>query len=107
MSKRNSRVPHYALVNAVHNVVKNNATFKIYYDAKGAESQSHYNAFGHCAGKIVMGIRKTLTDEVEFNPEYEVCIPTSIEFEKHLLGNLLKLPFFTTNTQNGGLLIYT
>ena len=51
-------------MNAVHNVVKNNATFKAYYDAKKAEGRTHYNALGHCAG-----IWKMLTDEVAFNLE--------------------------------------
>ena len=67
MSKRSSRVLRYALVNAAHNVVKNNATFKAYYDSKMAEGRSHYNALGHCDGKLVRVIWKTLTDEVEFN----------------------------------------
>lgn len=67
MSKRGSRVLRYALVNAAHNVVKNNATFKAYYDAKMAEGRTHYNALGHCAGKLVRVIWKMLTDEVEFN----------------------------------------
>ena len=44
MSKLGSRVLRYALVNAAHNVVKNNSTFKAYYDAKMAEGQTHYNA---------------------------------------------------------------
>lgn len=69
MSKRGSRVLRYALVNATHNVVKNNATFKAYYDAKMAEGRTHYNALGHCAGKLVRVIWKMLTDEVEFNLE--------------------------------------
>ncbi|MEO2656901.1 transposase [Enterocloster clostridioformis] len=69
MSKRGSRVLRYALVNAAHNVVKNNATFKAYYDAKRAEGRTHYNALGHCAGKLVRVIWKMLTDEVEFNLE--------------------------------------
>lgn len=34
ISKRGSKVIKYALVNAFHNVVKNNATFRTYYDAK-------------------------------------------------------------------------
>ena len=34
ISKRGSRVLRYALMNAAHNVVKNNATFKAYYDVK-------------------------------------------------------------------------
>ena len=67
MSKRGSKVLRYALVNAAHNVVKNNATFKSYYDAKMAEGRTHYNALGHCAGKLVRIIWKMLTDEVGFN----------------------------------------
>jgi transposase len=69
MSKRGSRVLRYALMNAAHNVVKNNATFRAYYDAKRAEGRTHYNALGHCAGKLVRVIWKMLTDEVEFNLE--------------------------------------
>ena len=69
MSKRGSRVLRYALINAAHNVVKNNATFKAYYDAKMAEGRSHYNALGHCAGKLVRVIWKMMTDEIEFNLE--------------------------------------
>ena len=69
MSKRGSRVLRYALINAAHNVVKNNATFKAYYDAKRAEGRTHYNALGHCAGKLVRVIWKMFTDEVEFNLE--------------------------------------
>ena len=67
MSKRGSKVLRYALVNAAHNVVKNNATFKSYYDAKMAEGRTHYNALGHCAGKLVRIIWKMMTDNVEFN----------------------------------------
>ena len=69
MSKRGSRVLRYALVNAAWNVVRNNATFKAYYDAKRAEGRSHYNALGHCAGKLVRVIWKMLTDNVAFNLE--------------------------------------
>lgn len=67
MSKRGSRVLRYALMNAAHNVVKNNATFKAYYDAKMAEGRTHYNALGHCAGKLVRVIWKMLTGKLEFN----------------------------------------
>ena len=67
MSKRGSRILRYALMNAAHNVVKNNATFKAYYDAKMAEGRTHYNALGHCAGKLVRVIWKMLTDKVSFN----------------------------------------
>ena len=67
MSKRGSRTLRFALINAAHNVVKNNASFKTYYDAKKAEGRTHYNALGHCAGKLVRVIYKMLTDNVEFN----------------------------------------
>ncbi len=67
MSKRGSKVLRYALINAAHNVVKNNATFKAYYDKKMAEGRSHYNALGNCAGKLVRVIWKMMTDDVDFN----------------------------------------
>lgn len=67
MSKRGSKVLRYALVNAAHNVVKNNATFAAYYDAKMAQGRTHYNALGHCAGKLVRVIFKMLTDNVDFS----------------------------------------
>lgn len=69
MSKRGSKVLIYALMNAAHNVVKNNVTFKNYYDAKMAEGRTHYNALGHCAGKLIRIIWKMLSDELEFNLE--------------------------------------
>ena len=56
----------YALMNAAHNAVKNNTTFKAFYDAKRAEGRSHYNALGHCPGKLVRVIWKMLTDEIDF-----------------------------------------
>ena len=67
MSKRGSCPLRYALINAAHNVVKNNKTFKDYYDQKISEGKSHYNALGHCAGKLVRIIYKMLTDNVSFN----------------------------------------
>ena len=67
MSKRGSKTLRYALINAAHNVVKNNSTFKAYYDAKMAEGRSHYNALGHCAGKLVRIIFKMMTDKLAFN----------------------------------------
>lgn len=69
MSKRGSKVLRYALINAAHNVVKNNATFKSYYDKKMAEGRTHYNALGHCAGKLVRVIFKMMTDDLAFNLE--------------------------------------
>lgn len=53
MSKRGSKVLRYALMNVAHNVVKNNATFEAYYEAKKSEGRSHYNALENCAGKLV------------------------------------------------------
>lgn len=67
MSKRGSKPLRYALINAAHNVVRNNKTFKEYYDKKLSEHKSHYNALGHCAGKLVRIIYKMLTDNVVFN----------------------------------------
>ena len=67
MSKRGSRALRYALINAAHNVVKNNKTFNDYYHQKVSEGRSHYNALGHCAGKLVRIIYKMLTDNVSFN----------------------------------------
>ena len=52
MTKRCSRVLRYALLNAAHNVVKNNATFKDYYDKKMGYGWSRYNVFRYCAGKL-------------------------------------------------------
>lgn len=67
MSKRGSSTLRYALMNAAHNIVKYNQTFKEYYDSKRAEGRGHYNALGHCAGKLVRVIYKMLKDDVEFN----------------------------------------
>lgn len=67
MSKRGSRALRFALINAAHNVVKNNKTFNDYYHQKVSEGRSHYNALGHCAGKLVRIIYKMLTDNVSFN----------------------------------------
>ena len=67
MSKRGSKTLRYALVNAAHNVVKNNDTFKSYYEAKRSEGRNHYNALGHCSGKLVRVIFKMLTENVAFD----------------------------------------
>ena len=67
MSKRGSKVLRYVLIDAAHNVVKNNAIFKAYYDVKMAEGRTHYNALGHCAGKLVRVIWKMMTNDLEFN----------------------------------------
>lgn len=67
MSKRGSRPLRYALINAAHNVVRNNKTFKDYYEQKISEGKSHYNSLGHCDRKLVRIIYKMLTDNVPFN----------------------------------------
>lgn len=67
MSKRGSKVLRFALINAAHNLVLNNKTFKAYYDLKVAEGRSHYNALGHCAGKLVRIIHKMLCCQLVFN----------------------------------------
>ena len=67
MSKRGSSALRYTLMNAAHNIVKYNQTFKEYYDSKRAEGRGHYNALEHCAGKLVRIIYKMLKDDVEFN----------------------------------------
>lgn len=67
MSKRGSSALRYILMNADHNIVKYNQTFKEYYDSKRAEGRGHYNALEHCAGKLLRIIYKMLKDDVEFN----------------------------------------
>jgi hypothetical protein len=69
MSKRGSRALRFALMNAAHNVVKNNKPFHDLYEKKRAEGRKHYNALGHCAGKLVRVIFKMMTDEVAFDLE--------------------------------------
>ena len=67
MSKRGSRTLRYALINAAHNVVKNNKTFQDFYERKREQGLTHYSALGHCAGKLVRIIHKMLTDDIAFN----------------------------------------
>lgn len=67
MSKRGSSALRYALINAAHNVVKYNDTFKAYYESKRAEGRGHYNALGPCAGKLVRIIYKMLSENVKFD----------------------------------------
>jgi transposase len=68
MSKRGSRTLRYALVYSAHNVVKNNESFRKYYDAKCAQGRGHYAALGHCAGKLVRVIFKLLSQDIAFDP---------------------------------------
>lgn len=67
MSKRGSKVLRYVLINEAHNVVKNNTTFKVFYNAKMGGGRTHYNALRHCAGKLVRVIWKMMTDDLKFN----------------------------------------
>lgn len=69
MSKRGSSVLRYALVYAAGNLAQNNKTFADYYSLKISQGRSHYNALGHCAGKLIRVIFKMLKDDVAFNLE--------------------------------------
>ena len=68
MSKRGSRVLRYALIYSAHNVVKNNETFRKYYDLKCSQGRGHYAALGHCAGKLVRILYKLLSQDISFDP---------------------------------------
>lgn len=72
-------------MNATHNVVKNNTTFKAYYDAKRVEGRTHYNALGHCAGKLVRVSGKCLLT---------MSNSISIDSENAPLGNFIKVTLF-------------
>lgn len=67
MSKRGSGMLRYSLVYSAHNVVKNNKTFRNYYELKRSQGKSHYSALGHVAHKLVRIIFKMLKDNVAFN----------------------------------------
>lgn len=67
MSKRGSGMLRYSLVYSAHNIVKNNKTFKEYYDLKRSQGKSHYCALGHVAHKLVRIIFKMLKENVTFN----------------------------------------
>lgn len=67
MSKRGSGMLRYSLVYSAHNVVKNNKTFKEYYDLKRSQGKSHYCALGHVSHKLVRIIFKMLKDNVVFD----------------------------------------
>ena len=67
MSKRGSSLLRYALILAANNVQLNTKTFNIYYNTKRAQGKLHYNALGHCAGKLVRTIFYMLKHNVTFN----------------------------------------
>ena len=56
MSKRGSSLLRYALILAANNVQLNTKTFNTYYNTKRLQGKLHYNALGHCAGKLVRNI---------------------------------------------------
>jgi len=68
MSKRGSRTLRYSLIYAAHNIVKNNETFRTYYELKRSQGRNHYAALGHCAGKLVRVLYKLLTEDIPFDP---------------------------------------
>lgn len=67
MSKRGSSLLRYALILAANNVQLNTKTFNDCYNIKRAQGKLHYNALGHCAGKLVRVIFYMLKNNVKFN----------------------------------------
>ena len=67
MSKRGSSLLRYALILAANNVQLNTKTFNTYYNTKRLQGKLHYNALGHCAGKLVRNIFYMLKRNVKFN----------------------------------------
>ncbi len=66
MSKRCSSILRYALILAANNVQLNTKTFNDYYNTKRAQGKLHYNALGHCAGKLVRTIFYMLKKQCHF-----------------------------------------
>ena len=62
------------ILESAQNVVKNNQTFKTYYDKKMADGRQHYNALGHCAGKLVRIPYKILTENIAFQLSWHCFI---------------------------------
>ena len=67
MSKRGSSLLRYALILAANNVHLNTKTFNDYYNTKRLQGKPHYNALGHCAGKLIRIIFYMLKHNVTFN----------------------------------------
>ena len=67
MSKRGSSLLRYALILAANNVQLNTKTFHEYYNTKRLQGKLHYNALGHCAGKLIRNIFYMLKHNVNFN----------------------------------------
>ena len=66
MSKRDSKLLRYALINAAWNVSLNNNTFKRYYDSKTAQGHSHYSALSQTAYELIYVLFKLLNDNIPF-----------------------------------------
>lgn len=67
MSKRGNSMLRYALINAAHNVTRNNDTFARYYASKITQGKSHYCALGHTAHKLIRVIFTLLTRNIAFD----------------------------------------
>lgn len=67
MSKRGSPLLRYALILAANNVRLNTKTFNDYYNMKISQGKLHYNALGHCAGKLIRNIFYMLKNNITFN----------------------------------------
>lgn len=66
MSKRGNSLLRQHLVLSAHNIVKNNETFKAYYESKRDQGKTHYSALGHCATKLLRVMYKLECDQVSF-----------------------------------------
>jgi len=67
MSKRGYPLLRYALIIAANNVRLNTKTFNDYYNIKISQGKLHYNALGHCAGKLIRNIFYMLKNNITFN----------------------------------------
>ena len=67
MSKRGNSLLRYVLVWSAWNVCRYNTTFMEYYNKKRNEGKSHYNALGHCAGKLIRILFKIIKEDIDFN----------------------------------------
>ena len=67
MSKRGSPLLRYALILGANNARLHTKTFSDYYNTKISQGKLHYNALGHCAGKLVRTIFYMLKNNISFN----------------------------------------
>lgn len=67
MSKRGPSLFRYALINAAHNIARNNKTFSDYYASKVAQGKTHYNALGHVAHKLIRVLFTILSRNIAFD----------------------------------------